>query len=228
MLKKPTELSCSLSYPFDDDENFLPSTKILSSSNSEMSEIALESIENTTTISYPQSSWKILKLAGPYSLTLIIRMGAHMAGVIMISQLGVEELAASSLFVQFIALSSTAGLGFTAATGLLTAKIYKGSDNNNNIGLVYQRGILCAAILAVPFATAAFFSSSILQFLGQQLNLSELSQIFLRAFIPTIFANYILMNFDQLMMSVNKPHYVLINMILERSLFAFLAAIPEL
>lgn len=219
---KTAGASCSSSAQESDDDSST-STEIRFLSSSEDSETALKLVEDIETISYSLATWRILKLAGPYSATMVLRLGGSIAGVVMVSRLGLEELAASGLFLQVISISVAAGVGIAAPVGIMSAKIYKGDEDNKLIGLIYQRGILNSVVLAVPFAAFALFSSPIFQNLGQQRNLSELSQDFLRPYIPTIFANFISMDFEQIMLAANKPHYMLLSMVFDRALFCVLA-----
>jgi MATE family multidrug resistance protein len=127
----------------------------------------------------------VVRLSAPVALT---QVGLMMTGVIdtlMVSRLGVAELAASALGNMWQWTFLSLGLGIVMGIDPLISQTH-GRGDGPGTALALQRGVVLALAISVPLTIALFFTREGLVALGQDPALAELADRYNRYKTPTI------------------------------------------
>lgn len=125
------------------------------------------------------------RLSAPVALT---QVGLMMTGVIdtlMVSRLGVEELAASALANMWQWAFLSLGLGVVMGTDPLISQAH-GRGDGPGTALALQRGVVLSLIVSVPLTLSLLLTERGLVFLGQDPRVAELAGSYNLFKLPTV------------------------------------------
>ena len=153
-----------------------------------------------------------------FHATLILGLplvGAHLAQMmvnvidtVMLGWLGTEELAAGTLAFQTLFILLIVGLGFGAAMMPLIAGAL-GSNNPRAVRRSSRMGLWMLFVLSLLFQIPLWFTRELLLLLGQQENLAELAQTYMRYAQWSLIPAFIVIGLRSILTSFEKANAVL-------------------
>ncbi|KAI9491945.1 mate-domain-containing protein [Zychaea mexicana] len=136
---------------------------------------------NFATPSISKEIWVLTKTSVPVILAYMLQNSLQTGCVLIVGRLGAEELAASAFAFMFAMVTGwVLALGGSTALDTLCSQSWTASDNPHEVGVLLQRAYLVLLLLFVPVAALWFFVEPVLLFLGQEVGLSQMTQLFLR------------------------------------------------
>ncbi|KAI7859052.1 mate-domain-containing protein [Circinella umbellata] len=139
---------------------------------------------NFTTPNITKELWILTKTSIPVILAYMLQNSLQTGCVLIVGRLGAEELAASAFAFMFAMVTGwVLALGGSTALDTLCSQSWTASDNPHEVGVLLQRAYLVLLILFIPIAVLWFFVEPVLLSLGQELLLSQMTQVFLRYLI---------------------------------------------
>jgi MATE family multidrug resistance protein len=140
-------------------------------------------------LTYPQALKKIVLYSGPYAASGIIGMAGGFLGVVFVSRLGPNELAASNLASSIQNwFTSSMGASLSAVSIIAGRKI--GSGVPGEVGSILHQGWVYTWIVSAPSIAAMLGSGALLKFLGQDPAILKLTNEFFLWFawgLPAMF-----------------------------------------
>ncbi|KAI9266662.1 mate-domain-containing protein [Phascolomyces articulosus] len=131
--------------------------------------------------SIPKELWVLVKTSTPVILAYMLQNSLQTGCVLIVGRIGAEELAASAFAFMFAMVTGwVLALGGSTALDTLCSQSWTASDNPHEVGVLLQRAYLVLLLLFVPIAVLWFFVEPVLLFLGQEVVLSQMTQVFLR------------------------------------------------
>lgn len=131
---------------------------------------------------------KQLYLAAPMVCVALLQYLVVVVSVMVVGHLGELELASASIATSFAGVTGTSFLiGMAAALETLCGQAY-GAKQYHMLGIYMQRAIFVLYLVCIPIALAWWNMDSLLVFLGQDPQISELAGVYARYLIPTAFA----------------------------------------
>lgn len=171
-----------------------------------------------------------MKLIGntvlPYSFAGFISIAGGVINSIILSRLGPDTVAASSLiFSTQTFLTVIPSVTLYAEGGLISQA--HGQGRNSDVGSLYRSSLSLATILSVPVVILMEFSEPILVAFGQEKNLAKIAQDYFRGYVFVVPLSLWLEASRQLLLGISKPGSVLaltcINTVLTSALTYVLA-----
>ncbi|XP_004307901.1 PREDICTED: MATE efflux family protein 6-like [Fragaria vesca subsp. vesca] len=135
---------------------------------------------------------KQLLLAGPLVSSNFLLFGTQVISVMYVGHLGELSLAGASMATSFASVTGLSLiLGMCSALDTFCGQSY-GAKQYRMLGIHMQRAMLVLLLVSIPLATIWFNAGRILQFLGQDPEISSAAGDYARLMIPCIFAYAIL------------------------------------
>ncbi|KAI8146084.1 mate-domain-containing protein [Fennellomyces sp. T-0311] len=136
---------------------------------------------NYATPSISKELWTLTKTSIPVILAYMLQNSLQTGCVLIVGRIGAEELAASAFAFMFAMVTGwVLALGGSTALDTLCSQSWTASDNPHEVGILLQRAYLVLLLLFVPIAALWIFVEPVLLSLGQELVLSQMTQVFLR------------------------------------------------
>lgn len=140
----------------------------------------------------PQWIWseirKQLSIAGPMVCVALLQYLVIVVSVMFVGHTGELELAAASIAASFAGVSGTTLIfGLAAALETLCGQAY-GAKQYHMLGIYLQRAVFVLYLVALPIAVVWWNMDTVLVFLGQDPEISEMAGVYARYLVPTIFA----------------------------------------
>jgi MATE family multidrug resistance protein len=139
----------------------------------------------------------------------LAQMMVNVIDTIMLGWLGSEELAAGTLAFQVLFILLIFGLGFGAAMMPLIAGAL-GSDDARAVRRCSRMGLWALFALSVLFQIPLWFTRDFLLLLGQQENLAELAQSYMRFAQWSLIPAFIVIGLRSILTSFEKANAVLL------------------
>ncbi|KAI9143277.1 mate-domain-containing protein [Paraphysoderma sedebokerense] len=168
--------------------------------------------------------WVLSKAAAPCISSSVLQFANKFTMTLFVGHLGSAELAASTLAVMFSnVLGYSICFGLTTALDTLCSQAVTGSQDKRYAGIILQRSIIINLLVIAPIVFIWLNASPLLQVLGQDPVLSDMSGTFLIYLLPSLFPNIIfnaVSKFLQAQGLMEAPFYVLfftfpINLVLQ-------------
>lgn len=128
---------------------------------------------------------KVARLSGP---VVLVQLGLMMVGVVdtlMLSRLGVAELAASALANSWQWTFMSMGLGLVMGIDPLISQAH-GRGDGPGAALAMQRGVVLAVLISAPICVAMALTRQGLLLLGQEQHIAELAGSYNLLKVPTV------------------------------------------
>ena len=138
----------------------------------------------------------------------LTQSGIHLIDTLMLGWYGVPELAASVLGSSFFFVFFIMGSGFAQAVTPLVATSFA-EDDRVKIRRVTRMGIWLSVLYGVFTIPIMFFSGAILQLLGQEPNLSNMAENYLRFVCISIFPALIIMVLRSYLSALDRAQIIL-------------------
>ncbi|KAG0568985.1 hypothetical protein KC19_6G056800 [Ceratodon purpureus] len=127
-------------------------------------------------------------IAGPMVCVALLQYLLIVISVMFVGHLGELELASASIATSSAGVTGTSLIiGMAAALETLCGQAY-GAKQYHMLGIYMQRAIFVLYLVCIPIAVVWWNMDSVLVFLGQDPQISELAGVYARYLIPTIFA----------------------------------------
>jgi len=139
----------------------------------------------------------------------LAQMMVNVTDTIMLGWLGTEELAAGTLAFQTLFILLIFGLGFGAAMMPLIAGAL-GSDDTRAVRRASRMGLWALLALSLLFQIPLWFTKDFLLLLGQQENLAELAQAYMRFAQWSLIPAFVVIGLRSILTSFEKANAVLI------------------
>lgn len=127
----------------------------------------------------------LARLSAPVVLTQLGLMLMGVVDTLMLSRLGVTELAASALGNAWQWTWMSFGLGLVIGIDPLISQAH-GRGDGPGAALAFQRGVVLALAISVPIGVCLWHSQAGLSLLGQEPAVAELAQSYNRFKLPTV------------------------------------------
>lgn len=131
---------------------------------------------------------KQLYIAGPMVCVALLQYLLIVVSVMFVGHLGELELASASIAASFAGVTGTSLIiGMASALETLCGQAY-GAKQYHMLSIYMQRAIFVLYLVCIPIAIVWWYMDSLLVFLGQDVQISELAGVYARYLTPTIFA----------------------------------------
>jgi hypothetical protein len=110
----------------------------------------------------------------PFSASRVISMAGNFTGILMLSRIDQQTLAATSLISAAQTTLVSSGSSILYSTGIFIGEAFAKNVPSEISKIVFQSNLV-SALISVPTATLCFFSADILNLLGQPENLSSIA-----------------------------------------------------
>lgn len=177
----------------------------------------------------------MLRLAGP---VVVVQLGMMLMGVVdtvIVGHRSSEDLAAVALGHLFVMAASGFGLGTLLALDPLVAQAV-GAGDEEGMRRAFQRGLLLAAVFAVPSSLVLLPGEPVLALLGQPPEVIPIAAGYARRIIPAMFPFFAFVVLRQTLQAMERVRPIvhvivlanLVNVLLDLLLVYGLWGFPEL
>src|SRR3990167_9334028 len=159
----------------------------------------------TSTLTIIKKTWQ---LAFALSLSRLFNMITGFVGTLMIARLGHNVLAASALISSTQATLFLISISMLFSIGVVIGHAY-GGKRYEEIGSVFQQGLLLATLICIPVIIIQCNIGSILIACGQNPQVAAINAHYFRAYSFAIPAFLWMISCQQFVLAVNKQRFVL-------------------
>ena len=149
-----------------------------------------------------------LVLGVPLVLAQLAQIAIGVTDTIMLGWLGTTELAAGTLAFQTFFIFLIVGIGFGAAMVPLIANAL-GRDDPTSVRRASRMGLWVLSALAIVFMLPLWFTQQILLFLGQEPQLAQLAEDYMRIAQWGLLPAFLLIGLRSFLTSIEKANAVL-------------------
>lgn len=164
---------------------------------------------------------QVLGLALPMAWSRFIQMISWFLGMMMLSHLGKDVLAASALINAIQIAICISFMSMLFSTAVVAARLH-GAGANNEIGQLLQQGLLLGSLLAVAMMLALYSVGPLLLWCGQAPELVKIVSEYFHVFAWNALPLMMMIMLQQLCYGIGQQRLVIYNNIL--SLIVFLPA----
>jgi len=151
---------------------------------------------------------RTFQLALAMSLSRLLNTITGFIGILMISHLGMDSLAASALMSSTQITLIVIAMSLLFPVGVMSARSF-GAEKFEQIGVILQQGLIIATILSIPLMLIMWNIKPILLLFGQTISLASIDQSYFTMYLLLVPAVLWVICMQQALLSIQKQMFVL-------------------
>ncbi len=148
-------------------------------------------------------------LAFAMSLSRLLNTITSFVGILMISRLGTNSLAASALITSTQLTLVIIAMSLLFSVGIMTGRSF-GAQKYEQIGAIFQQGMVIATLVSIPIMLIMLQIQPILTLFGQNIALTEIDQSYFNIYLLLIPPLMWVVCMQQSLLAVKKQQVVLL------------------
>ena len=162
---------------------------------------------------------RTFQLALAMSLSRLLNTITGFVGILMISRLGTDSLAASALMTSTQITLIVIAMSLLFPVGVMSARSF-GAEKFEQIGVILQQGLIIATIVSIPVMLIMWHIQPILELFGQTTSLASIDQRYFTMYLLLVPPVLWVICMQQALLSIQKQIFVLV-----MSIFALIVSI---
>ncbi|MGF1741853.1 polysaccharide biosynthesis C-terminal domain-containing protein [Vibrio profundum] len=162
-----------------------------------------------------QDAKVIIKFSSPIVISSLLGMVSNFIGVLFVSGMGNNQLAAGSLAIVTVAIFTTLTFGILCSVGIKISHIKGAGESPPSIGLWVKNGFWLAVIFAFPSSLLLNFGPDFLMLVGQKQSIVVITKGYFYYSSLMMFPALINVAFLQFFIGIGKPRFILISSLVQ-------------